>query len=354
MLVARQGAGHTILWTSVAVGLTVVLVVAGFMVSNGLRSASNPPTQSSALVSAPPVPTPYPELAVTGGPKLTVKAANNLARIWYERRDQARFTNDDGALGGLDTGDAYRVDLGTSEQIRCGCTPPKHQHVLTSVAVVVPKPPVTAFVAQFSVTTLEGVPGIYTVVFVAEQVGWRAAVITLEDNPHVLLKPPKTARALGKPAAARKLLNQFGKYLDTARTTRVVPQSPSVVWKGVGPKLATFVADKGQNYMSRGIQHHYGRPVATARAFSIQTAAGQLVCGTLGQTIDITARFGELRQDKDRRNWGRSIPPGNYAGLTESFADHVCMTVQPDGTRIVSAMYGSKLSIKPTDKSKPV
>ncbi len=353
MVVAKQGPGHAIVWTSAVVALILILAVSAFVIRSALPFATDSATNSNAVVSADPVPTPFPELAASG-PTLTAKAARELARTWYERRDHARFTNDDGALAGLDTGDAYRVDLGTSEQIRCGCTPPKHEHVLVSVRVAVPKPPVTAFAAQFSVTTLAGVPGTYTVVLVAEPGGWRAAVITLEDKPHVVLEPPSRAHAQGDPAAARKLLNQFGRYLETARSTRQVPRPAHAAWKGIGPVEAAHVAAQGQDPTKRGIQHHFSRLVATPRAFSIRTAAGELVCGTLDQTDDLTASHGQLRQDKARHNWGQSIAPGSYAGLTSSHAYHVCLTVQPDGARIVSAMYGTKLSIKPTDKSKPV
>jgi hypothetical protein len=42
-----------------------------------------------------------------------------LARTWYETcATKARFTNDDGALAGLDTGDAYRIDLGNQRTDR--------------------------------------------------------------------------------------------------------------------------------------------------------------------------------------------------------------------------------------------
>ncbi len=352
MVATTQRPVSAIVWLSAAVAVIVVLAVSGFVIRNRLPISTDSTPLSNSAVSAEPVPTPYPELAVSGRPRLTVKAARDLARIWYERRDQARFINDDGALAGLDTGDAYRVDLGTSEQIRCGCTPPKHQHVLAWVQVVVPKPPVTAFAAQFSTTTLEGVSAIYTVVFVAEPDNWRAAVITLEDRPHVVLEPPAQSHVQGDRVAARKLLNQFGKYLDTARTTRRVPHSG--VWKGVGPELAADAAAKGQNHKSRGIQYHFSRPVATPMAFAIQTAAGELVCGTLEQTVELTAPHGEILQDEARHNWGRSLAPGHYAGLTDSFAYHVCMTVQPGGSRIVSSMYGNKLSMKPTSRSNPV
>jgi hypothetical protein len=352
MAPAKQGPGHTIVWTSAVVALTVVLAVSGFVVRNRLPFGTDA-AQPNTVVSADPVPTPFPELA-TSGRTLTEKAARDLARTWYERRDHARFTNDDGALAGLDTGDAYRVDLGTSEQIRCGCTPPKHEHVLASVRVVVPKPPVTAFAAQFSVTTLAGVPGTYTVVLVAEPDGWRAAVITLEETPHVALEPPARPHAQGNPVTARKLLNQFGKYLEAARETRRVPRSPHAVWKGIGPSEAAHAAAEGQDATARGIRHHSSRLVATPAAFSIQTAAGELICGTLDQTIDLTASHGGLHQDKGRHNWGRSIAPGNYAGLTTSFAYHVCLTVQPDGARVVSALYGSKLGIEPTSNGRPV
>ena len=340
----KQQRTHAIVWTCAAVALTGVLAVSGYVIRNGVpfRTDSAPPAR--AVVSADPVPTPFPELAASGS-TLTAKAARDLARTWYERRDYARFTNDDGALAGLDTGDAYRIDLGTSEQIRCGCTPPKHRHVIVAVRVVVPKAPVTAFVAQFSVTTLEGLPASYTAVFVAERDNWRAAVVTFEDKPHVLLKPPKHARALADPLVARKMLNQFGTYLDTARTTRRVPPAP---WMGVGPELAANAAAEGQDATERGIQHHVSRATATPRAFSIRTAAGELVCGTLDQTIDLTAPGGKLLQDNARRNWGQAIPPGDYDGLTSAFAYHVCLTMKPDGTRVVSAMYGDKMSITPT------
>ena len=352
MVAVKQGPAQAIVWTSAAVALVVVLAVSGFLIRNTLPFGSDASARSSPEMSTDPVPTPYPELAVSGRPTLTEKAARDLARTWYERRDQARFTNDDGALAGLDTGDAYRIDLGTSEQIRCGCTPPKHQHVLAWVRVVVPKPPVTAFAAQFSATTLEGVSAIYTVVFVAEPDNWRAAVITFEDRPHVVLEPPAQSHAQGDRVSARKLLSQFGKYLDTARTTGLVPANGG--WKGVGPQLAADAAAQGQNYKSRGIQAHVSRPVATPRVFAIQTAAGELVCGTLEQTVELTAPHGKILQDEARRNWGRSLAPGHYAGLTEIFAYHVCMTVQPDGSRVVSSMYGNKLSMKPTNRSSPI
>jgi hypothetical protein len=241
-----------------------------------------------------------------------------------------------------------------TEQIRCGCTPPKHQHRVLAVKVVVPKAPVTAFVAQFTARTLQGLPATYTAVFVAGPHRWRAAIVTFEDDAQVVLTPPTRDEPQGNPATARKILNQFGNYLFTSALTGEVPTSTEALWSGVGPGEAARYVDHGQDQVNpNGIQQHYTRPTATPRAYAFQTAQGTLVCGTLNQKVALTAPGGQINQDAGRRNWGPSIAPGHYPRLVESFAHHVCLTVQPNGTRVVSSVYGTTTSIKPVGQTEP-
>jgi hypothetical protein len=144
------------------------------------------------------------------------------------------------------------------------------------------------------------------------------------------------------------VLNELGDYLFTAAITQRVPTQSAFAWTGVAPAAASAYATEGQDHLNQhGVREHFTRPVATSRAFAFRTAAGTLVCGTLNQEGAVSSPTGGLFQDRDRHNWGPSIEPGVYAQLNQTFSHSVCLTIQHDGTRVVSSIYGTETSITP-------
>jgi hypothetical protein len=288
------------------------------------------------------------------GPALSTADARGLVLRWYHKRDPARFANSDQALHTLETGDAYEVDRGLTQQIACGCRPHTHLHKVTRVRVLVPRAPVRAFVAQIDTETLEeGIPGSYTVVFVADSGIWHASIVALnEPDARAFHAAPGGPKLLGGRAIARRLLAALGAYAYRARTTGHVPFSTGEHWAGYATTLAATAATHGQDRPNaHGIYEHYTVPVPES-GFMFPVAEGRLVCGGLTETIVYTPGLKHvLSQDEARRNWGSTLAPGNYFGLVQTFDNEVCVIVHKNGIRDVIAYYGTETDLQPRDRS---
>jgi hypothetical protein len=98
---------------------------------------------------------------------------------------------------------------------------------------------------------------------------------------------------------------------------------------------------------SHGIYRHFSTPAATS-AYAFPVVEGELVCGAVASTVLIRPPNGHvLLQDRARHNWGSTLNPGHYQGLTQSFDNEVCMIVRPNGNRDVTAFYGTTTDLKP-------
>lgn len=167
------------------VAIVVIVVVAAVVLPRGASTpkplAVPPAAVQPALASGAPVG------AIQSSGPLTPASAHRIALAWFKRRDVARFTNDDTALSALESGVALRVDRAFTEQIRCGCDPPHHMHLVNAVHVVVPNAHARDFLAQFDVTATNHESAGYTVVLAHESSGWKGVLIEL-DNPHEFIR----------------------------------------------------------------------------------------------------------------------------------------------------------------------
>jgi hypothetical protein len=284
-----------------------------------------------------------PQLADPGG-RMTERRARKLARTWFELRDPARYRNDDGTLAQLETGTALVIDTAVSEEIRCGCIPNKHRHILRSIRVVVPPSPVRSFAAQFTSVTPKGVPASYRVVFTKDAEGWQASLVTFEEDPGVMgaSAPGDRARSTTGPQA-RRHLRDLGRYLYAAHVTGRPAKGRRGSWDGLAPRLAKDVAAESQDQGRNDILLEVIGPRPTGQTYAFPTDRGLLVCGALRTRFRYSTEGGLLVQDLTRRNWGRSIAPGRYEAITSTSIHATCMTVAETGTRDLHSYYGVTL-----------
>jgi hypothetical protein len=337
--------------------IAVVLVGAG-----GFLGDARPATIESGVPSDTAQPTQPPAAEVTSkpstrrlvvaGPVLSVAAARDLASRWFQARDRARSHEDNKTLHTLETGDAYRVDHGSSNEFGCICGSANHRdrdqnaHRLTAVSVVVPAAPVHTFVAQFESTiAMTDTPNAFTVVFVANEGTWYAAVIALNaaGAAEFHARQGQSPSARGQ-RYARTVLNRLGAYVYQAHTTGHVPQG---AWTGYAPILAAAYATERQDRAnSLGRYQHFSMPTA-ASGYAFPVAEGQLVCGALTNTIVLSLRPGQVfLQPSSRSTWGSMVPPGNYRRLVETVDNEICIIVHPTGTRDVISLHGTMTDLR--------
>jgi hypothetical protein len=207
---------------------------------------------------------------------------------------------------------------------------------------------VRAFVAQFESTiAITGTPNAFTVVFVASEGTWYAAVIALNavgaTEFHAGQGQSPSARGQ---RYARTVLNSLGAYLYQAHTTGHVPISQGA-WTGYAPALAAASATERQDRAnSLGRYQHFSMPTASS-GYAFPVAEGQLVCGALTNKIVLSLRPGQaFLQLSSRSTWGSTVPPGNYRRLVETFDNEVCIIVHPTGTRDVISHHGTMTDLK--------
>jgi hypothetical protein len=350
--------------SKVLVGLVSAIVVLALVVAVGVvrRVSSHGPAQpvaagptAAATPSDPSTaPSPDPSTAVA----LTVQAAAlgpgqamKVASAWFALRDPARFANDDAALASLETGAALTVDQAFTRLIACGCEPAKHLHTMNGVTVVLPPAPVHSFVAQVGVTAIgTGIPGMYTVVFVASGDTWKAALVTLDDRytqPYVT--PDDPARPAPTASVARGQLQDLAAYLQAWRATGSAPRSRRGVWTGIAKATGQFVASQKADSVNKttDVRARFGTPAVDRTTYRFAMGRDSLVCGLLWDTAtDTGASGGSLVQDPAQRNWGTTLAPGMYPALQTVSGYEVCVVDHADGTRELTAYYGAWVQTK--------
>jgi hypothetical protein len=279
-------------------------------------------------------------------PVLAAAGARHIAREWFKQRDDARYKNDNAALGRVETGTALAVDKAFTRQINCGCEPLRHQHTVQSVHVVVPNPKSLTFLAQFAVTASNGVHGEYTVVLTFGSGVWKAPLLALdEDRPTIQARAhAKPSEALGRGSAVHAAAAYLLHWLHVGSAPR-----SGATWTGNAEFAGRAWAALGGGKVDphTGVRRTNYTAVSHAPAYTFPIAGGTLTCGVIDSADTASVPFGKLLQSPNRHQWGPTIAPGTYPTLREATTLETCVVSRPHHVRELISTYGEQTGISP-------
>jgi len=275
-----------------------------------------------------------------GGNLVTTAAAAGALKAYWPVHEQALVDGDLAKLASLDADSAAEWEKGA---VACGCYHIDEPRPLKSASYLIPKQ--TAYPAFFmaeATETYQGVDHVDLLVFTKQnaQESW---LVSEESgfSPSVIAAS-KVAPAAGNAAAptaaqharATKAAADLATFWQEAKNNSDLPDANTFDTAGqTGQRLASLMASGQDEVQGNGLLGHYTFSASsTDPLFEVTTADGSdLACQPLRESVVYTPPPGyAVHQDADQHEWGKLLPPGDYASLTSRDAWQTCFLISPN------------------------